>query len=192
MFAELEINEIEIHGRLNRILRKAPTVAIPIDSIPGDLTEWVQTLRNTVKIWVLEKYVSTADSTRVLYSIPEENVPTLTSRPTDGGVATTVRSSASEVWRELLAAVPALLNRPLYLEYGPRGSPKKTFQGIVREGGIEIDGTVYSPSYAAVECMRQAGSQRRTANGWTMWKTVEGELIDDVYERIKQQTPIEK
>jgi hypothetical protein len=74
LFAELDINQLAIHGKLQAILRRAPTVAIPIDAIPRDLTEWAQTLRNTVRVWVIEKYVSVSDSARVLYSIPDETV----------------------------------------------------------------------------------------------------------------------
>lgn len=186
MFIELGIREIDIHGRINRILHKQPTVAIPIDEIPKDLKEWVQTLRNTVKIWILEKYVSLTDNSNILYSIPDENVPTLTTTPTETGVAATIRSSASQIWREFLEAQPALIGQPVYLEYGPRGSERRTYQGIIRQDGIEVSGTVYSPSYAAVACMRQAGSQRRTANGWMMWKTQNGDLINEVYEQIQR------
>ena len=122
MFVELGIGEIEIHGRLQRILQKAPTVAIPIDGIPKDLREWVQTLRNTVKIWVLEKFVSANDQSRLFYSIPDENLPTLSTAPADPGAVATVRGSASQLWEELLEAMPELIDEPVLLEYGPRGA----------------------------------------------------------------------
>jgi hypothetical protein len=187
MFAELGIAEIEIHGRLKRIIHKPPTVAIPIDAIPPDLVEWVQTLRNTVKIWTIEKYVSLREPGRVFYSIPDENVPTITTTPSESGLAGTVRSSASQLWRELLDAQPALIGQPVFLEYGPRGSERRTFQGVIRADGIEVGGVVYSPSGAAMVCIKQAGSQRQTANGWVMWKTSSGELLDDLYARVRHQ-----
>jgi hypothetical protein len=134
---------------------------------------------------VLEKLVSVNDQSRVLYSIPEENLPTLTTAPADPGAVATVRGSASQIWEELLEAMPELIGESVFLEYGPRGAEKRTFQGIVRQGGIEVNGNVYSPSYAAVLCMKQLGSQRRTANGWIMWKTKSGELLTDLYEKIK-------
>lgn len=46
IFVELGIGELEIHGKLQQILRKAPSIAIPIDGIPKDLKEWIQTLRS--------------------------------------------------------------------------------------------------------------------------------------------------
>jgi len=185
MFSELGIETIEIHGRLQRILQKQPTVAIPIDAIPNDLQEWAQTLRHTVKIWILEKFVSVVDPNTVLDAIPDETVPSLTTTPTDSGGVSTVRGSASQVWAELLTNVPGLLGQSVFLEYGPRGSEKRTFQGIVRADGIEVSGKTYSPSHAAVYCMREAGSERRTANGWVMWRTEEGDLLTDLYERSK-------
>ena len=71
----------------------------------------------------------------------------------------------------------------LYLEYGPRGQERQRFAGTVRDDGIELEGQVYSPSYAAVVCMQKAGSARQTANGWLMWKTEDGRLINDKYNK---------
>ena len=70
------------------------------------------------------------------------------------------------------------------MEYGPRGQPRQVFEGIVREDGIEVDGVVFSPSYAAVRCIQNAGSDRKTASGWTSWKTPDGQLIDDLYQAL--------
>jgi len=57
----------------------------------------------------------------------------------------------------------------------------------VKKEGIEVDGNVYSPSYAAVYCIQKAGSPRKTANGWIMWKTKEGEYLDDLYKQIADE-----
>ncbi len=77
----MDINQLDIHGKLQSILRRSPIVAIPIDAIPRDLTEWARTLRKTVRIWVIEKFVSDSDSSRVLNSIPDETVPTISTEP---------------------------------------------------------------------------------------------------------------
>ena len=37
VFADLDIPQLEIHGKLQAILAKPPTIAIPIDGIPPDL-----------------------------------------------------------------------------------------------------------------------------------------------------------
>jgi hypothetical protein len=71
------------------------------------------------------------------------------------------------------------------LEYGPRGSQRRTFTGVLRGDGIEIDGKTYSLSYGAVHCMQHAGSTRRTANGWVMWRAPSGDLLSQIYEGIR-------
>ena len=76
----------------------------------------------------------------------------------------------------------------LSMEYGPKGKPKQTFYATVREDGLEIDGKVYSPSYAATYCMRKIGSSRKTANGWVHWRTEDGKFINELF---KMATPEE-
>jgi hypothetical protein len=184
IFQDLGIGELEIHGKLQRILRKPPTIAIPIDRIPKDLTDWVQTLKNNTKIWVIEKYVSINNPNRVLYSLPDENLPTLTTISTQGTSLSSVRATGSQPFQEVLDAGLLSEGQILFMDYGPRGAERRTFQGIVRKEGIEVDGTVYSPSYAAVHCIQQLGSNRKTANGWIMWKTQSGELLNDLYGQL--------
>jgi hypothetical protein len=185
MFRDVGISELEIHGRLQGILRKAPTIAIPIDALPRDLAEWAQTLRNNVKIWVLEKYVSTSDPNRILYSLPDENFPTLSTSPASAGVVSDLRTAGSQPFQELINAMPQLVGQKLRLEYGPRGGERRTFEGVFRPDGVEVDGKVYSPSYAAVYCIQKAGSPRKTANGWIMWRTEDGDFLADLYGRLR-------
>lgn len=185
IFRELGVSDLEIHGRVQTILRRAPTIAIPIDALPSDLTEWAQTLRNVVKIWVIQKYVSTTDPNRALYSLPDENFPTVSTSGANGAAVSTVRTSGSEPFQELIRSMPNLVGSRLKLEYGPRGSERRTFEGLLRSDGVEIDGKLFSPSYAAVYCMRKAGSTRKTANGWTMWRTEDGGLLIDLYNRLR-------
>ena len=83
IFADLDIPQLEIHGKLQAIFSKPPTIAIPIDGIPPDLQSWVKTLKFPVKIWLIEKYQS-LDGKMVFYSIPDENVPTLTTQTAKG------------------------------------------------------------------------------------------------------------
>ncbi len=189
LFKDLGIETLDVHSKIHKILQKKPTIAIPIDGIPKDLKEWAQTLRNTVKIWVIEKYILVADPSLVLYSIPEENLPTITTGqgPADDSspIVTTI---GSQPFQELLDAFPALEGNNVSLKYGPLGKSKQTFKGTIRKEGIEVDGKVYSPSYAAVACMHKAGSSRKTANGWTMWKTEQGKYLNDLYQEISKET----
>lgn len=184
LFLDLDIGELEIHGRIQSILQKVPTIAIPIDGVPKDLKEWAQTLRNTVKIWVIEKYAPVGNSGQVLYSIPDENLPTITTGSPRGAGSPTMTTTGSQPFQELLNAFPSLEGQHVFLRYGPRGRPKQTFQGTIRKEGIEVDNKVFSPSYAAVHCIQQAGSPRKTANGWIMWKTKDGRYLNDLYQEI--------
>jgi hypothetical protein len=72
----------------------------------------------------------------------------------------------------------------VYLDYGPRGKPKKRWKGILRKDGVEVDGKIMSLSAAAVYCIQQAGSHRETANGWIMWKTEDGTYLNDFYNKV--------
>lgn len=135
IFVELGIEEIGIHQRLLEILRKDPTIAIPIDAIPKDLREWILSLRHRAKIWVIEKYISTDDPTRVFYSLPDENLPTLATRATSTGKVSTVTRGPS-LWRDLLDTGVINDGMPLRMVYGPRGQPKQTLRALLGKRGL--------------------------------------------------------
>lgn len=179
---ELEIPEISLHGHIGEILKKSPIVAIPIDEVPADLMDWATTLKHVVKVWVIEKF-SQVDGNDILYSFPDDAISAVT---TSSGVypISETKQSGGQLFRKLLKARLLTVGETLTLEYGPRGEKKQTFTSIVREDGLEVDGRVYSPSYAAVACIRKTGSDRRTANGWIMWKNSKGVLMNDLYHQL--------
>lgn len=53
---ELGVPDLEIRARLRRVLVKPPIIAIAIDDVSRDLKEWIQTLRNPVQVWLIEKW----------------------------------------------------------------------------------------------------------------------------------------
>lgn len=181
VFAELDISQLEIHGKLQTILKKSPTIAIPIDSVPSDLQEWARTLKFEVKIWVIEKYKS-PDGQSILYSIPDENVPTITSSANQGQQTLSPRSS--QPYQDVMEAGLIHEGQKVFLEYGPRGKQKMQFEGILRKDGVEVDGSVMSLSASAVHCIQKAGSKRETANGWIMWKTQDGEYLNAFWNKL--------
>jgi len=179
---DLGIREIEIHGRLQAVLRQPPVVAIPIDAIPKDLESWTRSLKYDVQIWIIEKYV-TLDGTRIMYSLPEQDSPTL--RPRDNGAeGEPVRSS--QPYADLISAGFIQAGQAVHMTYGPRGKPKMRFEGILRDEGVELEGTVMSLSAAALVCIRKTNSERRSVNGWKKWKTDDGETLNEVYSRYEQ------
>jgi hypothetical protein len=191
MFQEAGISEYDVQGRLQTILAKPPVIAIVIDSMAKDLVGWAQTLRNDVNIWMVEKFVSNVDSTRILYSVPDDSVPTISTASKRPGTLSEMRATGMQPYQEMLTAMPELMGRTVKLEYGPRGGKRRTFEGILRNGGIEFDGEVRPISSAAVHCMKKAGSTRKTANGWTLWKTASGEYLLDVYRKLSASEPEE-
>ncbi len=184
MFNEFGIGKMEIHGKLQKILRKPPTIAIPIDAIPTDLKNWVSTLKNKSKVWLIEKFVSFSDESNVLYSFPDETSPSIVTQSEKGKGLLSVKTRGSQPFQELLDAHLLLIDQVLHFNYGPKGKKKTRFEGIVKDKGIEVDGKVFSPSYAAVYCIQKTGSLRKTANGWTIWQTNENKLLDDLYNSI--------
>jgi len=97
--------------------------------------------------------------------------------------------SSSQPWHDLLEAGAIEDGATLVLRYGKKGQPKKTFKGVARTDGIEVDGKVMSPSGAALHCIQSTGSDRRTVNGWTCWKTKSGTLISDLYRSTFESGP---
>jgi hypothetical protein len=182
VFADLDIAQLDIHGKLQNILRKSPIIAIPIDGIPLDLQAWARTLKFRVKIWVIEKYQSLDGS--ILYSIPEENVPTISTTTNKEHTTATIAARWSQPFQDVMEAGLIHEGQKVFLEYGPRGKSKQTFEGILRKEGVEVDKNIMSLSAAAVYCIKKAGSNRETANGWIMWKTEEGTFLNDYYDQV--------
>lgn len=181
-FRDLGIAELDVAGKLNSILSKPPTIAIPIDGVPRDLEQWARTLRNTVKIWVIEKYVSSSDSTKVLYSLPEDDAPTITTRSV-GGQSITTRATGALPFQDLVDGELLHEGQKLTLRYR-----QQNFEGIVRKDGIEVDERTMSPSAAAVACMRKLDNNARSANGWVLWRTEEGAYLSDLREKAQARS----
>ena len=117
--------------------------------------------------------------------MPDEVLPSIDTGD-DSKPATRTRSGGTG-FRKVLQSGSLSVGQELWMEYGPRGKAKQRYSSIVREDGLEVDGKVYSPSYAAVACIQKAGSDRSTANGWIQWKTEDGILIDDLLQKILDQ-----
>ncbi len=187
MFKDLGIAELDVAGKLNAIIAKPPTIAIPIDDIPRDLQEWTRTLKNTAKIWVIEKYVSASDPTRILYSLPEDEIPTFTTRSVNGRSVTTVRVTGALPLQDLIEG--GVLNEGDRLTFKYR---QQEFMGIARKDGVEVDGRRLSPSAAAGYCMQKAGNKAPNINGWRAWKTRDGELLATLRDQLQYPDNVTK
>lgn len=180
LLQEVGIKPLNIHGELQSIIDKPPILALPIDEIPDDLEEWASTLKIEFKIWTVEKYISSSND--VIYSIPEFNQ----ARGSSTGVSAAspdTQPRQGSLMRRVVDGGFLKEGAIVHMDYGPKGKPKKHFQGHIRPDGIELDDKVYSPSIAALRCIQTVSPSRTSANGWTKWKTADGTLIDDAYKK---------
>ena len=175
---EIDIEEINIHGTINKILKLQPIVAIPIDFIPNDLKDWTKTLKVEVVVWLIEKYVDINGN--LLFSIPDKEVETETDSNDD--IIKTKGDFLSQVIDKGLLTI----GQELYFEYGPKGKTKTKFTGIVQKNGIEVDGEISSASVSSLRCIQKISPSRTTSNGWVVWKTKDGKLINELYKKLTE------
>ncbi len=180
-FDDFDIHEIDIRQFLADIFDGNPIVGIPIDAVGNDLREWAQTLKVEVRLWVVRKLVEFGNSSNVIYEIPEEYKPVLDTSPESLEVAQGLRyydvTVADLIEDHLLDA-----GSTLQLTYGPRGREKRQYQAsVLPDGSMEVLGKRFSaPSYAALACLQDAGSNRETVNGWTTWRNSMGETLAEL------------
>lgn len=190
-FSDEGIAEIDIRKVLAEILETEPIVGIPIDGVTKDLTEWAETLKHDVKLWIVRKYVQFDDRDYVGYEFPEEHSPVFdTSQPTEA--ETSGRRSYDVALVDLVDAGYLQVGDKLSLTYKPRGSKKKrVYKGIIEpNGSITVDGETFSsPSYAALYCIQDSGSHRSTINGWKAWRTPSGAFLHDVRNQLLASPP---
>jgi len=176
----LGIDEIDIRQVLTEIIESPPIVGIPIDHVSSDLREWAQTLRNEVKLWIVRKLVDLRNPDEILYEIPDEFRPvfdTADPTPERNGIMFYDVSISDLIEARLVAP-----QSKLTMSYKPRGGEKKIFEATVIDDGDLLVGerSFSAPSYAALHCIQQAGSDRNTVNGWTSWKTLDGKWLADL------------
>jgi hypothetical protein len=184
-FTDQGIKEINVRKVLSEILEKDPSIGIPIDAISGDLKEWARTLKYNVKLWTITKYVEFNKPENVVYEFPEEFKPEL-----DTSEEEKVDAVTGEVTRydasisDLIDAGFLKVGDVLIMEYKPRNGKKKRYEGIIEsDGAISVLGQSYSsPSYAALAGIQDAGSDRKTVNGWISWRDRNGQLLTDLRE----------
>ena len=173
---EIDIEEINIHGAINNILKSPPIVALPIDSIPNDLRDWTKTLKVEVIVWLVEKYVDI--NSNVLFSIPDKEIETSSSDSDDNTKIT------GDILSQVISKGLLTVGQELYFEYGPKGKAKTKFTGIVQKNGIEVDGEISSVSVSSLRCIQKISPSRTTSNGWVVWKTKDGKLINELYKKL--------
>ena len=182
-FTEEGIHQIDIRRVLAEILAKEPILAMPIDAVKDDLREWVATLRIPVKLWIVRKHVEFGRPENVMYEIPEEFGPVVDTAQYE--VQSSVELARYDVSvMDLINDGMLQVGQRLQMPYKPRNGEQRIYEGtICGDGSIEVLGKQFSsPSYAAVFGIQDAGSDRKTVNGWISWRTDSGELLSSLRE----------
>lgn len=183
LLSEINISEINIHGEIEKILRKDPIVSLPIDYIPNDLEEWAENLKIKVEIQLVEKF-SDKDG-NILFNMPDLEIKT-----SDEKIEKEIKEISDKKPENLLELVvkAGFLSdgEKVYMEYGLKGTKKKRFEGIVHINGIEVNGVISSPSISSLRCIQEVSPTRTTNNGWVTWKTMDGKVINDKWEKYQK------
>lgn len=181
LFADANIPPINIRKVLDEILEKDPIVGMPIDAVSKDLEDWAKTLNVKVRLWLIKKYVEPGNPKSVLYEIPDDARPVLSTVEDEKDSSAVIAQYDVSVL-DLVQLDLIKVGEKLTMKYGPRNEEKKSYEGVVeKDGSITVLGKVFSsPSYAAVFAMQSAGSKRKTVNGWTSWRNSNGAFLADL------------
>lgn len=78
------------------------------------------------------------------------------------------------------------VSEELFMIYKPRNGQFSKYKAIVSEdGSLELLGQTFSsPSYAAIAGIQDAGSDRKTVNGWTSWRTSKNKTLAELREQL--------
>jgi len=185
-FDELDIDKYKLGIILNEILEKPPLIGLPIDNISDDLADWAKTLKNPVNIWLIKKFVEVGNSSNIIYELPEEYKPLIDTEEDntiiEGETERKIKTYNISVY-DLIQAGLVTPGDELIMSYKPRtGEERKEYKARVDEdGNFHVLGEKYSsPSYAALAGLQDAGSDRKTVNGWISWRTSVGKTLADL------------
>ncbi len=186
-FDDLNIAAINVRQVLGDILETEPVIGVPIDGVTNDLRDWARTLKYKVKLWVVSKFVEFNKPTNIVFEFPEEFKPELDTEEESKPLS--INNDIAQYYVELndlVAANLLAIGEIITMVYKPRNGQQKKYEAIVLEdGSLELLGQQFSsPSYAALAGIQNAGSDRKTVNGWTSWKNNQNKSLADLREKL--------
>lgn len=190
-FDDLNIAEINVRQVVGDILETEPVIGVPIDGVTNDLKDWARTLKYKVKLWVVNKFVEFNKPTNIVFEFPEEFKPELDTEEESKPLKPNTSIAQYDVeLSDLLNAKILSVSEKLFMSYKPRNGLLKKQEAIVLEdGSLEFLGQTFSsPSYAALAGIQDAGSDRKTVNGWTSWKNLKGQTLAEMREKLLNTT----
>ncbi|MDE3235717.1 MAG: hypothetical protein KGO81_07170 [Bacteroidota bacterium] len=186
-FDDLNIPAINVRQILGDILETEPIIGIPIDGVTNDLKDWARTLNSKVKLWVISKFVEFNKPTNIVFEFPEEFKPELDTEEESKPIKTNTEIAQYDIeLSDLINAGLLTVGDKLLMLYKPRNGQQRKYEAIVLEdGSLELLGQQFSsPSYAALAGIQDAGSDRKTVNGWTSWKNHKNKTLADLREQL--------
>ncbi|MDD4777505.1 MAG: hypothetical protein PHV53_04355 [Fermentimonas sp.] len=192
-FEELNIAEINVRQVVRNILETDPIIGIPIDGVTKDINDWANTLEYTVKLWVINKYVEFNNPTNIIWEFPEEQRPTLDTEKANENQSPGYSIAQYDVdLNDLINGGLLTIGEKLYMSYKPKNGQLHNYEAFVLEdGSLEVLGQHYSsPSYAALAGIQDAGSDRKTVNGWTSWRNSDNRTLADLRDQFLNSVPL--
>lgn len=190
---DLGIEEIHFRKVVSDILDTEPIIGIPIDGKTDDISDWANTLGYTVKLWVINKFVEFNNPANIILEFPEEQKPTLDTEKSNvnQGIGNTIAQYDVDLV-DLLNAGSITPGEKFTMSYKPKNGQMHKYEATVLEdGSLEVFGQQFSsPSYAALAGIQDAGSDRKTVNGWISWRNIEGKTLADLRELYLNSEPI--
>jgi hypothetical protein len=192
-FTALGITSVNVRKVIRDILQEDPIIGIPIDSIPNDLKDWARQQRHKVKLWIVSKFVELNHVSNVVYEFPEEFKPELdTEQEAEQPTINAEINRYDVALTDLITGGLLTPGETLQMTYKPRNGEQKRYEStITSDGSIELLGQAFSsPSYAALAGIQDAGSDRKTVNGWTSWRTETGKTLAEMREQLLNTKPV--
>lgn len=190
-FEDLNIAAINVRQVVGDILETDPIIGVPIDGVTNDLRDWARTLKYKVKLWVVSKFVEFNRPANIVFEFPEEFKPELdTEEESKPQKANTEIAQYDVELADLVNANLLTVGEKLSMAYKPRNGQAKKYEALVLEdGSLELlEQQFSSPSYAALAGIQDAGSDRKTVNGWTSWRNFQNRTLADLREQLLNMT----
>jgi hypothetical protein len=88
--------------------------------------------------------------------------------------------AAQGLWEQLIRACPRLLGQTVQVTYTWEGTPH-TFRAKVAKTGLLVGKKPCTPSSAWNTLRKRVNPVVTPANGWMVWKDVDGKSLDALY-----------
>lgn len=186
-FEDLNIAAINVRQVVGDILETDPIIGVPIDGITNDLRDWARTLKYKVKLWFVSKFVEFNNPTNIVFEFPEEFKPELDTEEESKPQKPNAEIAQYDVeLSDLITSGLLAVGERISMAYKPRNGQPKRYEAIVHDdGSLEVLGQSFSsPSYAALAGIQDAGSDRKTVNGWTSWKNSNNKTLAELRDQL--------